>query len=202
MWLWILSALVIAFTWMTWWFAWCSALGSVALGSARHQRRCRPRRGSHRRPLTLRAARAARALENAIAHQADEQALSAKPERAAEIRALRSQLQEGIRALKASKLGRGKRGSDALYVLPWYVMVGPPGAGKTTALRHSGLAFPYLDSSGSGTRGVGGTRNCDWWFTNEGILLDTAGRYATEVEDHDEWTAFLEQLASFAPKSL
>src|SRR4029079_11963245 len=88
-------------------------------------------------------------------------------------------------------------GADALYVLPWYVMVGPPGAGKTTALRHSGLVFPYLDPNGGGVRGVGGTRNCDWWFTNEAILLDTAGRYTPEADDHDEWMAFLEQLLKF-----
>src|SRR6185295_16557200 len=145
----------------------------------------------------IRAARAARALEKAIAQQAQEQALAAKPERVAEIQELHRQIQQGINDLKASKLGGGKRGSDALYTLPWYVMVGPPGAGKTTALRHSGLVFPYLDPSGGGVRGVGGTRNCDWWFTNEAILLDTAGRYTTESDDHDEWMAFLEQLLKF-----
>src|SRR5262249_34668750 len=48
-----------------------------------------------------------------------------------------------------------------------------------------------------GVRGVGGTRNCDWWFTNEAILLDTAGRYTTEADDHDEWMAFLEQLLKY-----
>ena len=29
-------------------------------------------------------------------------------------------------------------------------------------------------------RGVGGTRNCDWWFTDEAVLIDTAGRYTTQ----------------------
>ena len=78
------------------------------------------------------------------------------------------------------------------------MIVGPPGAGKTTALRQSGLAFPALDPrSGGGMRGIGGTRNCDWWFTNEAILLDTAGRYATEADDYDEWTAFLDTLKRY-----
>ena len=46
-------------------------------------------------------------------------------------------------------------------------------------------------------RGIGGTRNCDWWFTNEAILLDTAGRYATEADDYDEWVAFLDTLKRY-----
>ena len=32
-------------------------------------------------------------------------------------------------------------------------------------------------------RGVGGTRNCDWWFTDEAVFLDTAGRYTTQDSD-------------------
>ena len=49
-------------------------------------------------------------------------------------------------------------------------------------------------------RGVGGTRNCDWWMTNEAILLDTAGRWSTEDDDRDEWLAFLDLLKSTRPK--
>jgi type VI secretion system protein ImpL len=142
----------------------------------------------------VRAARAARALEKAIAQQAQEQVLAAKPEDRAEIQELQRQMLDGIKSLKASRLGQG---GNALYAMPWYAIVGPPGAGKTTALRHSGLNFPYLDPDGAGVKGVGGTRNCDWWFTNEAILLDTAGRYTTEQDDHDEWMAFLDMLRTY-----
>ncbi|MGK4003722.1 type VI secretion system membrane subunit TssM [Sorangium sp. So ce1036] len=201
MWLWILSALFLAVVWGVWFLlrpaggegaellpieiplAATAAVVALLVGLAIYRR--------------IRAARAARALEKAIAQQAQEQAINAKPERRAEIQEVHRQMQEGIAALKASKLGGGKRGADALYVLPWYVMVGPPGAGKTTALRHSGLVFPYLDPERTGVRGVGGTRNCEWWFTNEAILLDTAGRYTTESDDHDEWMAFLETLLEY-----
>ncbi|NUO52515.1 MAG: type VI secretion system membrane subunit TssM, partial [Polyangiaceae bacterium] len=148
----------------------------------------------------IRAARAARALENAIKQQAQEQAINAKPEDRPEIQALYQQIAEGINALKTSKLAGGRRGEQALYALPWNAIVGQPGAGKTTALRHSGLQFPFLDPSGGGVRGVGGTRNCDWRFTNEAIILDTAGRYTTETEDRDEWVAFLEQLMKYRPE--
>ena len=140
------------------------------------------------------ARRGAGALERAIAEQGRQQEMSARPEKRAEIQALQQQIQGGISALKSSSLGGKARGAAALYALPWYAIIGPPGAGKTTALKHSGLQFPYADSS---VRGVGGTRNCDWWFTNEAILLDTAGRYTTEHEDQSEWFAFLEMLRKY-----
>ncbi len=143
---------------------------------------------------TIRARRSASALERALAEEGKKQAMHARPERRAEIQALQKQLTDGISALKSSKLGGKKRGSAALYSLPWYAIIGPPGAGKTTALKHSGLVFPYADSA---VRGVGGTRNCDWWFTNDAILLDTAGRYATETEDMGEWLAFLDMLRKY-----
>jgi type VI secretion system protein ImpL len=144
----------------------------------------------------IRAKNAANALEQAILQQGSQQALNARPERRAEIQALQQQVTQGISALKQSKLG-GKKGAAALYSLPWYMIIGPPGAGKTTALKASGLQFPFAGGDGGGVRGVGGTRNCDWWFTNEAILLDTAGRYTTESDDRDEWLAFLQMLKRY-----
>jgi type VI secretion system protein ImpL len=142
------------------------------------------------------AKKAASALEQAILQQGAQQAMNARPERRAEIQALQTQMSQGISTLKGSKLG-GKKGAAALYSLPWYMIIGPPGAGKTTALKASGMQFPFSGADGGGVRGVGGTRNCDWWFTNEAILLDTAGRYTTESDDRDEWLAFLQMLKRY-----
>ena len=64
------------------------------------------------------------------------------------------------------------------------MIIGPPGAGKTTALLNSGLRFPLAAEMGQApVAGVGGTRNCDWWFTDEAVLIDTAGRYTTQDSD-------------------
>src|SRR5688572_17917039 len=140
------------------------------------------------------------ALERELMKQASKQADQAKPERRQEILALQQQMSEAIRALQRSKLG-GRGGKAALYALPWYVLIGPPAAGKTTALERSGLAFT---STQGGKRhkvqGVAGTRNCDWWFSEEAILLDTAGRFTTEDNDEPEWLAFLDLLKRFRPK--
>ncbi len=146
-----------------------------------------------------RALKAAREIEKALNAQAEEQARSARPEQQAEVRAMQAEVNRAITALKGSKLG-GKGGAEALYALPWYVIVGPPGSGKTTALRNSGIPFPYMSAqTGGGIRGVGGTRNCEWWLSNEGVLLDTAGRYMTEDDDREEWLSFLDLVKKNRP---
>jgi type VI secretion system protein ImpL len=145
----------------------------------------------------LRARKAAGDIERALGSQAAAQADSARPDQHAEIEAMQAEFGKAIAALKGSRLARG--GRDALAILPWYMIIGPPGAGKSTALRASGLKFPYLTRRG-GVRGVGGTRNCEWWLTNEAVLLDTAGRYATEDEDREEWFSFLDTLKRARPR--
>ena len=119
-----------------------------------------------------------------------------RPDLQAEIEAMQAEFQKAVSALKGSKLGRN--GRDALGLLPWYVMIGPSASGKTTAIRSSGLKLPY-GKTGK-VRGVGGTRNCDWWMTNDAILLDTAGRWSTEEDDREEWLAFLDLLKVTRPK--
>ncbi len=137
----------------------------------------------------LAAVRNALLIEDRLKAQGQEQVQGARPDQRSEIQAVNQQLEEAIATLKNSRLGRG-----ALYALPWYMIIGPPGSGKSTALAESGLNFPYVSQGRRGVRGVGGTRNCDWWFTDEGILLDTAGRYTTELDDRDEWISFLGML--------
>ena len=117
---------------------------------------------------------------------------------AAEADELNSKMQSAVATLKDrdfSKTG----GSKFIYELPWYLIIGPPGAGKTTLLSNSGLNFPLEESHGKfSVKGVGGTRNCDWWFTDQAVLLDTAGRYTTQ-DSHSEsdsqgWSNFLQLL--------
>ncbi len=138
----------------------------------------------------VRAVNSALRIEKQLKAQSGAQLAGADADKKAEIEALRKKFDESLDALKKSKGGK-----SALFTLPWYVIIGPPGSGKTTALMESGLNFPASQGNAK-VRGIGGTRNCDWWFTEDGILLDTAGRYTTMAEDQKEWFAFLDMIKS------
>ncbi len=52
--------------------------------------------------------------------------------------------------------------------------------------------------------GLGGTRYCDWWFTEDAVLIDTAGRYTTQDSsakgDRASWLSFLDLLHRTRPR--
>ncbi|MCL6269342.1 type VI secretion system membrane subunit TssM [Sansalvadorimonas sp. 2012CJ34-2] len=118
-----------------------------------------------------------------------------------EMEALSSRFREAMAVLKKSRF-KISGGNKTLYQLPWYIIIGPPGCGKTTALVNSGLHFPLASSHGKASLGgIGGTRHCDWWFTNDAVLIDTSGRYTTQdshrVVDNAAWTGFLDLLKKY-----
>ena len=71
---------------------------------------------------------------------------------------------------------------------------------RVPAAKRSGLVTSSFQLEGPRLKGTAGTRNCDWWFSQDAILLDTAGRFAVEDDDQDEWFAFLETVKKFRPK--
>ncbi len=136
-------------------------------------------------------------LESGVTEKAADEEGNRTGEEAA---ALRDRMSTALSLLKKA---RGTRGY--LYEQPWYVIIGPPGAGKTTALLNSGLKFPLAAEMGQGAvAGVGGTRLCDWWFTENAVLIDTAGRYTTQdsnaAVDRAGWDAFLDLLRRTRPR--
>src|SRR5450830_443826 len=151
-----------------------------------------------------RARRDAQALGQAILNQAEiaaanaAQAQHAQHAQHGELDTLRAGMLEAIDTIKSSKLGL-KSGAAALYELPWYMIIGNPAAGKSSAILHSGLQFPFADAKV--VQGVGGTRNCDWFFTTDGIVLDTAGRYCVVDEHRGEWFGFLDLLKKYRRKA-
>lgn len=135
--------------------------------------------------------KASRALGSAMAEGQDED----------DSAVLRTRMKEALETLRAS----GKANADYLYDLPWYIIIGPPGSGKTTALVNSGLKFPLAGGqTPAAIAGIGGTRYCDWWFTEDAVLVDTAGRYTTQDSnaalDRRSWLSFLGLLKKHRPR--
>jgi len=149
-----------------------------------------------------RARRDAQALGQAILNEAEiaaaQAASAASSTQQGDLDAVRAGLLDAIETIKTSKLGL-KSGGAALYELPWYMIIGNPAAGKSSAILQSGLQFPFAD--GKIVQGVGGTRNCDWFFTTDGIVLDTAGRYCVVDEHRGEWFGFLDLLKKYRRKA-
>ncbi|NLS00942.1 type VI secretion system membrane subunit TssM [Rhizobium sp. P38BS-XIX] len=139
---------------------------------------------------TLRARKRDKALVDGISDDAASQQ--------AEVGEIHSRLKEALLLLRRIS----KKRFGYIYELPWYVIFGAPGSGKTTALTNSGLKFPLGDALGTNSvQGVGGTRNCNWWFADEAILIDTAGRYTTQDDLNGAskagWEGFLGLLRKY-----
>ena len=140
-----------------------------------------------------RTTRATRRLMAAVVEQ--EHAIPSRAD--ADVERQRERFKDAVAELEQKKTpGHG------LYDIPWYVVIGAPGAGKTTALVNSGLRFPAKQRTGhAAVPGIGGTRDCDWWFTDDAVLLDTAGRYTTQDSDSSVdqagWAGFLDLLCKY-----
>jgi type VI secretion system protein ImpL len=122
---------------------------------------------------------------------------------AAELQVLRKRFQDALGVLRNARFRTPEGERRTVSQLPWYMFIGAPGSGKTTALLNAGLRFPLGDprAGEQALQGVGGTRNCDWWFTDQSVLVDTAGRYTTQESDHQAdaaaWLGFLDLLKRF-----
>lgn len=112
-----------------------------------------------------------------------------------EARELQERWKKAVETLRKSHL---KKLGNPLYVLPWYMVIGESGSGKTTSLNSARLASPF---AGTGRiQGVSGTKQCDWWFFEQAVVIDTAGRYAVpvnEAQDKREWQKFLGLLLKY-----
>ena len=102
---------------------------------------------------------------------------------------LRERLKHAIAMLRTDR-SAGGGGSAALSDLPWYLVVGMSAAGKTSLLTHSGLSA----SVATGNEGDSGTQHCDWYFSADAVMIDTAGRYLHDDQSASEFAAFLRTL--------
>lgn len=122
---------------------------------------------------------------------------------AEELGVLQDRLAEALARLRTMRFG-ARWGGRFVYQLPWYLVIGAPGSGKTTALASASLGFPVDGRAQALPLAVGGTRHGDWWFTERAVLIDTAGRYTTHDSRHTVdsrvWAGLLDLLKEHRPR--
>lgn len=138
----------------------------------------------------------ARAFEKGLKGQGASELAKAEEVERPELQELNRIFGQAIGELNEVKGESRIPGIGGMYALPWVLVLGPPAAGKTSALQFSPLRFTTL---GRNVAGVGGTRNCTWWLSEELVVLDTAGRYSVRANDRDEWLRFLHLLREHRP---
>lgn len=124
------------------------------------------------------------------------------PEEEADHQELAKKLEDGLDKLRQT--------AESLAKVPFVIIIGEPGGGKTRLIKESGIEFEKdLNDELAGT---GGTRGMDWWFTPDQIIIDTAGK-ATVSEadrgasdansrpaDNPLWTQILQFLREARPR--
>jgi type VI secretion system protein ImpL len=83
--------------------------------------------------------------------------------------------------LSFKKAMRGLRfyGKGARYRIPWYLLIGEAHSGKTTLLGNTGLE---LQSDAPEERRTGIRQGLNWFFFNQGIVLDVAGDFVLRAD--------------------
>lgn len=143
--------------------------------------------------LKWKAGQRAKALSGQLsAHSSATPNAISSPAQRAKLDDLRQNFGRGLEKFTAA-------GKD-LYSLPWYVVCGEPGSGKTEAVRHCNVGFP--PGLQDEMQGAGGTINMHWWFTNHAVLIDTAGKLLFQEAppgSTTEWSEFLKLLKKARP---
>jgi type VI protein secretion system component VasK len=79
-----------------------------------------------------------------------------------------------------------KKSGLSNYSLPWFMVLGPRGSGKSVLLNNSGLVFSWEYVS---------SESCKWLFSDKAIFI-----HVNFEINHDEWIALLTFLKKYRPK--
>jgi type VI secretion system protein ImpL len=108
---------------------------------------------------------------------------------------LRAETKGALDILRASGKGKVRVGQHPLEYFRFYMVLGNAGTGRTSLLEQSGIHFPrrYPSAAELAKQTQHFTQ---WWFSNQGIFLETPSRYATGEEGDEEfqyWLSILEK---------
>jgi type VI secretion system protein ImpL len=106
---------------------------------------------------------------------------------------VRGRFKEALHTLKTSRR-YGEHNERWRNDLPWYLLIGQQGSGKSRLLAACGSHFP-LDREEA--MAPGATQYFDWYLADEAVLVESAGRYLAQPDsavDGAGWATFLDLL--------
>ncbi len=99
------------------------------------------------------------------------------------------------------KLKSNVFGGNFQYKVPWFMVLGQRESGKSTLMSHTGL---NLSMGRPESETLGSRDGCNWWFFDEGIMLDIDGELVLrrDGKSHDVrgWKALLDSLLKNRPQ--
>lgn len=110
---------------------------------------------------------------------------------------LRRGLMQALSVIRQSRVGRAQW-TAALYELPWYLVLGARGAGKSSVVLQAGFNFPFGREARASVSDADGS--CNWLFTTEAVFLDTCGFDTVEPGLRAEWRGFWRLLKRSRPR--
>ncbi len=105
---------------------------------------------------------------------------------------LRASFAEAHDVLRRSRLTRFR---NPVYALPWILVAGETGSGKSSALASAKLNTLLTGLNPTASRLPGG--QLEWWFQDNAVILDAPGRFLDPSGDEDVWREFLSLLAKY-----
>lgn len=109
---------------------------------------------------------------------------------------MRKSFRHALQLLKMHVAGR-----DWRYAIPWYLLIGPEGAGKSTLIRNTDMSLP-VGAPADDWEDV--RPACKWWFFDRGVVLDVAGQLVRARRslnaDRKAWSLLLRLLDHHRPR--
>ncbi|MBF8767753.1 type VI secretion system membrane subunit TssM [Pseudomonas sp. xss_4] len=88
--------------------------------------------------------------------------------------------------LSLAALRQNLGGRDALYRLPWYLVLGEENAGKTSLINRSNQSFSLTAITKAGSRRQHGDPDLaypvDWWIGDQAVLIDPPGEIISQSD--------------------
>ena len=109
---------------------------------------------------------------------------------------LKSRFAEAMRIINNAGIYKNSHGAG--YELPWYLVIGKEGDGKTSFLESSGLDFPLnINYDKHGDTEDESAHSFQWYFAEDAIFIDMPGHYIEQNDQEDSavWEALLNLFA-------